>query len=221
VITASELGAYVSPIVASFAKQTPAVGNLVGSEGGEFLFELQPQALTATTPQLDPKATQLTEQLSSLEKAVAAKQAELLKLQQSIQAETTKLAEVRGAPARTALPKVEKAYELDREGLQAYRQKNYSKALDMFTSAVKLKPLHPVLLNNLGFMYYTIGRYDDAVSTLQKTLQLDPNRKEAHENLADALMKLGRRDEAKEHYRTFLALHPTSSRAQEIKRILQ
>jgi hypothetical protein len=42
VITASELGAYVSPIVAKFANQTPAVGNLVGSEGGEFVFELQP-----------------------------------------------------------------------------------------------------------------------------------------------------------------------------------
>ena len=35
VITASELGAYVSPIVSTFGRQTPAVGNLVGSEGGE------------------------------------------------------------------------------------------------------------------------------------------------------------------------------------------
>ena len=59
VITASELGAYISPIVSSFAKQTPTVGNLVGSEGGEFLFELQPQPLTITSPQLDTHALQL------------------------------------------------------------------------------------------------------------------------------------------------------------------
>src|SRR5581483_7410562 len=85
VITASELGAYISPIVSSFAKQTPTVGNLVGSEGGEFLFELQPQPLTATSPQLDTQALRLNEQLSTLQKQIAAKQDELLKLQQSIQ----------------------------------------------------------------------------------------------------------------------------------------
>ncbi|KAF0213933.1 MAG: polysaccharide deacetylase, partial [bacterium] len=38
VITASELGAYISPVVSSLSKQTPAFGNLVGSEGGEFIF---------------------------------------------------------------------------------------------------------------------------------------------------------------------------------------
>lgn len=226
VITASELGAYVSPIVASFAKQTPSVGNLVGSEGGEFLFELQPQALTATTPQLDSKASQLTEQLSTLEKAIAAKQEELLKLQQSIQAETTKLASVRGAaspPPVTKSPATKglRAYDLDRQGQQLYREKKYPEALEKFTAAVQMKPRDPVLLNNLGFIYYAIGRYDDAVATLQKTLDLDPKRKEAHENLADALMKLGRRDEARPHYEQFLALHPTSSRAEEIRRIVQ
>jgi peptidoglycan/xylan/chitin deacetylase (PgdA/CDA1 family)/uncharacterized caspase-like protein len=217
VITASELGAYVSPIVASFAKQTPAVGNLVGSEGGEFLFELQPQALTATTPQLDTKAVQLNEQLSSLEKAIAAKQSELLQLQQSIQSETTRLAAVRGGTPS----KAPRAFELDRQGQQLYREKKYPEALEKFSAAVQLKPKEAVLLNNLGFIYYAMGRYDAAVATLQKTLALDPNRKEAHENLADALMKLGRRDEAKQHYEQFLALHPTSSRAQEIRRILQ
>ena len=66
-----------------------------------------------------------------------------------------------------------------------------------------------------------MGRYDDALSYLQKTLAVDPKRKEAHENIADTLMKLGRRDEAKQHYQQFLALHPTSSRAEEIKKVLQ
>jgi peptidoglycan/xylan/chitin deacetylase (PgdA/CDA1 family)/uncharacterized caspase-like protein len=221
VITASELGAYVSPIVASFAKQTPAVGNLVGSEGGEFLFELQPQALTATTPQLDHKAAQLTDQLSALEKAIASKQAELLKLQQSVQSESTKLAVARGVVPPSPAVKPVRAFDLDRQGQQLYREKKYPEALEKFTAAVKLKPTEAVLLNNLGFIYYAMGRYDAAVATLQKTLALDPNRKEAHENLADALMKLGRRDEAKPHYQTFLALHPTSSRAEEIRKILQ
>ena len=37
-ITASELAAYVGPTVSSLSRQTPAFGNLVGSEGGEFLL---------------------------------------------------------------------------------------------------------------------------------------------------------------------------------------
>jgi uncharacterized caspase-like protein len=225
VITASELGAYVSPIVSSFAKQTPTVGNLVGSEGGEFIFELQTQALTSTSPQLDTHALELTEQLSTLQKQIAAKQGELLKLQQSIQAETTRLAEVkRSAPTAAAVaaakPKPVRAYDLDRQGQQLYREKKYGEALQRFQAAVQLKPGDPVLLNNLGFICYAMGRYDDAVQYLQKTLSVDPKRKEAHENLADTFVKLGRKSEAKQEYEQFLTLHPTSSRAVEIRRLL-
>jgi peptidoglycan/xylan/chitin deacetylase (PgdA/CDA1 family)/Flp pilus assembly protein TadD len=226
VITASELGAYVSPIVASFAKQTPTVGNLVGSEGGEFMFELQPTALTSNTPQLDSHAQQLTDQLAALQKQIAAKQDELLKLQQSIQSETAKLAEAKrsdAAPPRMATaakPKLTRAYDLDRQGQQLYREKKYDEALAKFQAAVDLKPADPVLLNNLGFICYSLGKYDSAVNWLQKTLSLDPKRKEAHENIADALLKEGRKAEAKQHYEQFLVLHPTGTRADEIRKLL-
>jgi hypothetical protein len=94
VITASELGAYVSPIVSNFARQTPAVGNMLGSEGGEFIFELQPQPMSSASKQLDPQSLQLNNQLASLEKQIAARQEELLRLQQSIQAQSGKLTQV-------------------------------------------------------------------------------------------------------------------------------
>lgn len=225
VITASELGAYVSPIVASFAKQTPTVGNLVGSEGGEFMFELQPTALTSNTPQLDSHAQQLTDQLATLQKEIAAKQGELLKLQQSIQSETARLAEVKRSEApqpaaAAAKPKSTRAYDLDRQGQQLYREKKYDEALAKFQAAVNLKPADPVLLNNLGFIYYAMGKYDAAVNWLGKTLSLDPKRKEAHENIADALLKEGHKAEAKQHYEQFLALHPSGPRAEEIRKIL-
>ena len=227
VITASELGAYISPIVSEFARQTPAVGNMVGSEGGEFVFELQPELLTARSPQMDPQAIELNKELSTLQEEIAAKQAELLKLQQSIQSETTRLAQVTrpdGAPP-PAQPKgktkANQAYDLDKQGLQLYREKKYDDALAKFQAAVALKPGDPVLLNNLSFLYYSVGRYNEAVDNLQKTLQIDPKRKEAHENLGDAYLKLGRKAEAKQEYEQFLALSPTSSRAEEVKRILK
>ncbi len=223
VITASELGAYVSPIVAGFSKQTPAMGNLIGSQGGEFIFELQPEALTQATRQFEGKAATLNEQLAALESQVAAKQAELLKLQQSVQTETERLAgrgEAAAKPVAVALPANARAYDLDRIGRQAYREMKYEDAEKAFAKAVALKPNDPILLNNLGFVYYQLGRYGDSVAWLEKTLAADPNRKEAHGNIAYAYLKLGRNAEARKHFDRYLELFPASPKAAEIRGIL-
>ena len=228
VITASELGAYVSPVVAGFSRQTPAMGNLIGSEGGEFIFELQPEALTSASRQDDGKAAELNKQLAGLENQIAAKQAELLKLQQSIQAESERLAG-RGAPTVLAAhvtappsntPPAARAYDFDRLGRQYYREKKLDDAATAFSKAVALKPSDPVLLNNLGFAEYELGKYKDAVNWLEKTLAADPNRKEAHGNIAYAYMKLGRNADAKKHFERYLELYPTSPKASEIKALL-
>jgi len=205
--------------VSSFAKQTPTVGNLVGSEGGEFIFELQREALTSLTKQMDNQAVKLNDQLSHLQEEVAAKQAELLKLQQSIQSESAKLTQI--ALRGKTKTKAQQAYDLDRQGQLLYREKKYNEAVQKFQAAVDLQPGDAVLLNNLGYLYYVMGRYDDAVTYLQKTLAADPKRKEAHGNIADALVKLGRRNEAKQHYQQYLALFPNSPRTPEVKRILE
>src|SRR5579871_28282 len=222
-ITASELGAYVSPIVSKFSRQTPAVGNLVGSEGGEFVFELTPEPLSSTSQQFDSKAMQLNGQLENLQREIAAKQAELLKLQQSVQAESAKLAKLDAVQSTPASPKsaAARAYELDRQGQQFYREKKYDQALAAFQQAVQLKPNDPVLLNNLGFIYSKMDRYDDALTWLQKTLEADPKRKEAHGNIAELYLKMGKRAEAKEHYEQYLALWPNSPKAAEVREILK
>jgi len=223
VITASELGAYVSPIVSSFARQTPAVGNLVGSEGGEFLFELQPQPLSSVSGQLDSRSLRLTEQLANLQKQIAAKQEELLRLQQSIQGKAGQAGKV-GQATRSAgggRSTAARAYDLDRQGAEFYREKKYDEALKKFQEAVELKPGDALLLNNLGFIYYVMGRYDDSLTWLEKTLAVDPRRKEAHGNIADLYFKIGKTVEAKKHYEEFLALAPNSPRADEVRGILQ
>ncbi|HEY1759280.1 MAG TPA: polysaccharide deacetylase family protein, partial [Bryobacteraceae bacterium] len=222
VITASELGAYISPIVSSFARQTPSVGNFVGSEGGEFIFELQPQPLSAGAAQLDAQSLRLNEQLAHLQQQIAAKQEELLKLQQSIQAQSNKVA---AAPATrssdTPRSLSTRAYDLDRQGQQFYREQKYDEAVQKMLEAVNLKPGDALLLNNLGYVYLVMGRYDDSLAYLLKTLAIDPNREIAHRNIADLYLKLGRRAEAKEHYERSLALAPNSSHADEVRRILQ
>ncbi|MGD0500896.1 MAG: polysaccharide deacetylase family protein [Bryobacteraceae bacterium] len=252
VITASELGAYVSPIVSEFAKQTPAVGNLVGSEGGEFVFELQPEPLTSLTEQSDSRALKMNEQLHTLQEEIAARQEELLRLQQSIKSESVKLAQLQSSdlsanpaarraatespvqmPAADATgvalkpapaePKTKsaRAYDLDRQGLQLYREKRYDLAVVKFQAAVDLKPNDPVLMNNLGFIDYVLGRYDAALVWLEKTLAADPKRKEAHGNIAELYLKLGRKEDAKRHFEQYLALYPNSPQAADFRKVLQ
>jgi len=123
------------------------------------------------------------------------------------------------APARPK-SKSAQAYDLDRQGQQLYREKKYAEAVEKFKGAVDLKPNDPVLLNNLGFLYYVMGRYDDALVYLQKTLAIDPKRKEAHGNLAELYYKMGRKPEAKVEYEQYLALYPNSPKAAEFKKIL-
>jgi tetratricopeptide (TPR) repeat protein len=54
-------------------------------------------------------------------------------------------------------------FDLDRLARQLYREKKYDDAAHALERAASLKPADPVLLNNLGFMYYEMGRYNDAV----------------------------------------------------------
>ncbi len=215
IITASELGAYISPIVSNFSKQTPVMGNLIGSEGGEFIFELQPEALGPLTQQYEDKAMRLNGQLAALEREIAAKQKELLQLTQSVQAASAK---------PVSMPKPQprmRAYEMDRTARQLFRAKKYDEALALLQQAVEIKPNDAILLNNLGFLYYEAGRYNESVAWLEKTLQVDPNRKEAQGNIAYAYWKLNRKAEAKQHFERYLELFPASPKAPEVKRILQ
>jgi tetratricopeptide (TPR) repeat protein len=75
VITASELAAHVSPIVSTLSRQTPAFGNLVGSEGGDMIFETghADEYLSGESRQLDNEATQLADQIAKLKGEIAAK----------------------------------------------------------------------------------------------------------------------------------------------------
>src|SRR5690606_23511738 len=67
-IIASELAAYASPIVSSISLQTPAFGNLVGSGGGDFIFETdpRPEFLSELSEQLDEQELTLIAQIDAL-----------------------------------------------------------------------------------------------------------------------------------------------------------
>lgn len=99
-ISAAELAAYVGPGVSALSHQTPAFGNLPGSEGGEFIFELHPETefLTERSTQLDHEAIQLNAELDRIRKEVAAKAARNEQLRQQLAAAKSQQTKAIAAP---------------------------------------------------------------------------------------------------------------------------
>jgi Flp pilus assembly protein TadD len=155
-----------------------------------------------------------------LQSQIEAKQVELLRLQQSIHIENARQAgnaRLENSPMARQPAKALSAYDLDRQGRQYYRERNYDLAIASFRQAVKKKPGDAVLLNNLGYALYRAGHNEEAVDWLKKTLAADPGRKEAYGNLGDAYFKLGKTAEARAHYESYLRLYPHSPLAAQVR----
>jgi tetratricopeptide (TPR) repeat protein len=218
-ITASELGAYIGPIVSSLSKQTPAFGNLIGSEGGEFVFELQQESLTEISNQLDAEAIKLNDELEQIQKEIATKRDRNLKLRQQVEEERAKLTvATRGKTDDKQGPKSNTAQAQNHHnmGLKFYREKKYDEALAELEQAIKLDPKNATIVNNYGFTLYKMEKYQESVDWFIKTINIDQNRAVAYVNLADAYVKLGKTKEARQNYEKYLQLSPQSSRFEEI-----
>lgn len=210
-ITASELGAYISPIVSSLSHQTPAFGNLLGSEGGEFVFELQQESLTEASKQLDEEAIKLNDELERIQKDIAAKRERNSRLREKVEEERKKLEGTTGNPVKEPpKSKAAQAQEHHNLGLKYYREKKYDEAVKEFEQAVKLDPKNATIVNNLGFTLYRFEKYESSVVWLRKAIEVDPQRAVAYANLADAYMKLGKTAEARQHYEKYAEMAPNS-----------
>ena len=230
-ITATELAAYVGPSVSSLSRQTPAFGHLAGSEGGEFVFVLKPEDefLSEESRQLDGEAIKLNAQLERIRKQIDEKRARNERLKNEIAAATVALAGAGKADAGAAIapaPIVAATGPVDsvrgevQRGMSLYREKRYDEAAKAFEHVLAMRPGHVMATNNLGFIYFKLGRLEDAVTWYRKAIELDPKRAIAYANLGDALAQLGRADEAKRAYQTFLEMSPKAPAAPSVQQKL-
>lgn len=75
------------------------------------------------------------------------------------------------------------------------RQKEYDKALEAITNAVKLEPSNPVALKALAAAYHFTGRYDESVRLTRQLVELNPNDPEILAQLGWRLAVRGNFDE--------------------------
>ena len=219
-ITASELAAYVGPIVSSLSRQTPAFASLPGSEGGEFVFEMkhENEFLGAQSKQLDEEGIRLNGELDRIRAALAAKRDRNEKLRQQIASAQAQL----DAPARAgAAPLPKTAAQHNDRGVGLFREKRYVDAQKEFLEAVRLSPSNAQAANNLGYTFEKLEKYDDAIKWFDKTLQIDPKRAIAHANMGDAYLALGRTTDARREFERYLELQPSAKYASTVRDKLQ
>jgi peptidoglycan/xylan/chitin deacetylase (PgdA/CDA1 family)/regulator of sirC expression with transglutaminase-like and TPR domain len=221
-ITVAELFTYTGPMVASLSQQTPAFGNMIGSQGGEMVFELEPEDefLSDLSQQLDDESIRLNAELEAVRQRIAAKSTRNRELAAELRAAQEELARL-DSTARAEESAGERASRLLGEGLTLYRAKELQAALERFREAFEAQPSNAQAANNVGFVYFKLGRYEEALEWYQRTTALDPERAVAFLNTGEVLDKLGRESEAVTVYRRYLELAPRHASAERVRERLR
>jgi peptidoglycan/xylan/chitin deacetylase (PgdA/CDA1 family)/tetratricopeptide (TPR) repeat protein len=218
-ITASELAAHIGPVVSSISLQTPAFGNLLGSEGGDFIFvlERQPEFLSELSEQLDDQALRLHAQIEKMRDKIQQKRERNLKLKEELSAVKKQIEEFDDTSGLAAGEQKLTPAQLNNQGLQLYQEKKYEEALGKFLASATSDPTYIEAVNNAGYVYYKVGQYENAIFWLKKAIALDPERSVAWLNLGDAYFKLEHYTEARDAYQEHLRLSPNSRAADSVK----
>jgi len=245
VITASELATYVAPAVSALSHQTPAFGNLPGTEGGDFIFDLKHETefLNEDSAQLGDDAIKLNSELEKLRAQMRAEERKNEELRKQLEAAQAQLKQ--GAQAGAAAPSAgaatatastagtatpvqsapvtppDPAAVANDEGMRLYKEKRYADAAAKFVEACQLQPTKALFANNAGFAFYRMGQYDEAEKWFLQTTTLDPKRAVAYLNLGDAYFDQQKKAEAKDAYEKFLALSPNSKSAPTVRERLK
>ncbi len=233
VITGTELAAYVAPAVSALSHQTPVFGSLPGSEGGDFIFELnhETEFLSENSAQLGDEGIKVNaeleklkdeikkqaEQNEALKKQLAEAQAQLQAGRTGTQTGATTTAGATTAAASTPATPKDIAAATNDEGMRLYKEKKYSEAVEKFKEASQLQPTTALFANNAGFACFKLAKYEEAVEWFQKAIAADPNRAIAYLNLGDAYMQLGKKTEAKHAFEKYLELQPNSKVAPGVR----
>jgi peptidoglycan/xylan/chitin deacetylase (PgdA/CDA1 family)/Tfp pilus assembly protein PilF len=238
-VTASELGTYVAPVVSSYSEQTPAFGNMLGSEGGDFVFKVQGNAVAEINKKLIEDSKRIEDELDSLRKNTSANVKRRLELEialdrqkntsntssstpaaipeiQKMAASTAKSA-TSNSTTGVAIDRKLKASQLNTSGLQYFKEKKYLEAKRDLAEAVRLNPYNPTIINNYGYMLDQLNENTDALKWYYRTVELDPKRTAVYLNLGDLMVKLGRSQDSVAYYERYLHLYPSYKEAKQLQ----
>ena len=82
------------------------------------------------------------------------------------------------------------------KGLSAQKASKNDKAIEHYTTAIKLKPDFAAAYNNRGVAKYELEQYKEAIKDYDQAIKLKPDFAEAYNNRGNAKVRLGQLEEA-------------------------
>lgn len=98
--------------------------------------------------------------------------------------------------------------EAIRSGLEAYRAKDFDRAVDRFREATELRPDDADAWTKLGMALGKLEQWDPAIDAYQHAIQADPKSAKAQHNLGNLYFRSDRFESAATHYGRALEIDP-------------
>jgi tetratricopeptide (TPR) repeat protein len=204
-VTASELGTYVAPVVASYSDQTPAFGNMLGSEGGDFVFKVQGNAVADINQKLVEDSKRVEDEINSLRQNTSANMKRRLELEIALEKErkgevgASSLVSYSATAVKPDLGKVDVA-KTDGTKVEPAKVESVKSSSAAITVDRKLKANQ---LNASALEFFKAKKYAEAKRDLAEAVRLNPYNPMLLNNYAYMLDQLNENDEAlKWYYRT-------------------
>ncbi|KAL5544950.1 hypothetical protein UlMin_008734 [Ulmus minor] len=116
---------------------------------------------------------------------------------------------------KNAVSKEQAAESAKEKGNQAYKDKQWQKAIGFYTDAIKLCDDTPTYFSNRAAAYLEVGSFVQAEADCTKAITLDKKNVKAYLRRGTAREMLGYYKEAIEDFRYALVLEPTNKRASQ------
>jgi tetratricopeptide (TPR) repeat protein len=94
-------------------------------------------------------------------------------------------------------------------GICSYRQVSYwNNSITLFSHALAVTQNNYIAHNNIGLVYYSLGRNAEAIEEFNQAIKIRPDYAESHTNLGVIYGRLGRCTEAMEAHKQAIKLNP-------------
>jgi peptidoglycan/xylan/chitin deacetylase (PgdA/CDA1 family)/uncharacterized caspase-like protein len=211
VITATELAAYVAPAVSALSHQTPEFGNLPGTEGGDFIFNLKhdTEFLNEDSAQLDDQAIKVNAELEKLRSQMREEERANEELRKQLASAEAKLKQ--GGPGANAAPTP--ALASAAPPATASASPGGSAPTPVPVEAPKPEPVKQpseiaAAANDEGMRLYQEKRYADAAAKFMQASSLRPDMALYANNAGFVFFRMAQYDDAVKWFKQTLALDP-------------
>ena len=100
---------------------------------------------------------------------------------------------------------------LKEQGNDAFKEKNFEKAIQLFTDAIVETPTDHTIYSNRSTSYYKLGQFDKALEDAEKCIELKANWSKGWQRKAAALQALDRKEDAMQAYESGYEADPTNT----------